>query len=203
MRVHLSCESKEVTTRVGFSRSWKVFAKIAEARTGRTRFTLVELLVVIAIIGLLSALAFPVLNRVRGNAKKTSCLSNLHQIGIAVNAYVNQYDGHLPICSRVPVDPADPFSVINILPLKGRVYDCPADINKKYDGKTFAGKYGTSYEWNTWLNGRFIDKSKIQMGAIEINTPLLGDAESFHGKLGKNFLYPDGKAKAALDDLIQ
>ncbi|NOY74844.1 MAG: type II secretion system protein [Kiritimatiellaeota bacterium] len=176
---------------------------IARRATRSTAFTLIELLVVIGIIGLLSALAFPVLNKVRGNAKKASCLNNLHQIGIAINSYVNHYDGHLPICVRVPNDPTDSYSITNVLPLKGKVYECPADINKKYDGKTFAARYGTSYEWNTWLNARFIDKSKIIMGTIEINTPLLGDAESFHGKLGKNYLYPDGKAKAALDDLIQ
>ena len=173
------------------------------SRSSGNFFTLVELLIVIGIIGLLSALAFPVLSRVRGNAKKTSCLSNLHQIGIAVNAYVNGYDGHLPICVRVPSGPTDPFSVTNILQIKGKVYECPADMKKNYDGKTFGVRYGTSYEWNTWLNARFIDKSKIVMGTIEINTPLLGDAESFHGKLGKNYLYADGKAKAALDDLIE
>lgn len=176
---------------------------ISHSRRGMVSFTLVELLIVIGIIGLLSALSFPVLSRVRGNAKKTSCLNNLHQVGIAINAYVNSYDGHLPICVRVPSDSADPFSVINILPLKGKVYECPADVRRDYDGKTFAVRYGTSYEWNTWLNGRFIDKSKIVMGTIELNTPLLGDAENFHGKLGKNYLYPDGRAKAALDDLIQ
>jgi prepilin-type N-terminal cleavage/methylation domain-containing protein len=165
-------------------------------------FTLVELLVVIGIISLLSALAFPVLSRVRKNAKKNSCLNNLHQIGIAINSYVNNYDGHLPICVRVPDDPTDQFSLTKILPLKGKVYECPADVKKDYDGKTFGVRYGTSYEWNTLLNGKFIDRSKILMGPIEINTPLLGDADSFHGKLGKNYLYPDGKVKGTLDELI-
>ncbi len=53
----------------------------------RRAFTLVELLIVIAIIAILAALLFPAFARARENARQTSCTSNLHQIGIAVQMY--------------------------------------------------------------------------------------------------------------------
>lgn len=170
----------------------------------QTNFTIIELLVVIGIIGLLAAIMFPVLNKVRMNAKKSSCLNNLHQIGVAVTAYVNEYDGHLPTCLRTPASLDDPFSVVNIIKIDSKsIYKCPGDRKADYDGKTYFGKYGTSYEWNTWLNGRLIDKTKFSMGGIMLKTPLIGDAMNFHGALGRNYLYPNGKAQDSMDKLIE
>jgi len=47
-------------------------------------FTLIELLVVIAIIAILAAILFPVFAQARESARKTKCLSNTRQIGLAV-----------------------------------------------------------------------------------------------------------------------
>ena len=170
----------------------------------RKKFTIIELLVVIGIIGLLAALLFPVLKKVRMSAKKSSCLNNLHQIGIAVNAYVNEYDGHLPICLRTPSSLDDPYSVVNTIKIDSKdIYKCPGDTEPKIDGMTYFEKYGTSYEWNTWLNGRLIDKTKFSIGGIMLKTPLLGDSMDFHGSLEKNYLYPTGKVKKSLEALIE
>jgi prepilin-type N-terminal cleavage/methylation domain-containing protein len=59
-------------------------------------FTLVELLVVIAIIALLLAVLTSALSEARMSAKKLVCESNLHQLGIAVIAYANDYNQRLP-----------------------------------------------------------------------------------------------------------
>ena len=60
----------------------------------RSGFTLIELLVVIAIIAILAAILFPVFARARENARKSSCLSNMKQMGLATMQYVQDFDGH-------------------------------------------------------------------------------------------------------------
>src|SRR5947199_8068422 len=59
-------------------------------------FTLIELLVVIAIIAILAAILFPVFAQARENARKTTCLSNNKQIGLAAAMYAQDYDNMYP-----------------------------------------------------------------------------------------------------------
>ena len=62
------------------------------ARTTQKAFTLIELLVVIAIIAILAAILFPVFGRARENARRSSCQSNLKQIGLGMLQYSQDYD---------------------------------------------------------------------------------------------------------------
>lgn len=64
--------------------------------TRKKGFTLIELLVVIAIISILAAILFPVFARARENARRTSCLSNIKQMGLALMQYTQDYDEGLP-----------------------------------------------------------------------------------------------------------
>lgn len=66
-------------------------------------FTLIELLVVIAIIAILAAILFPVFARAKDAAKKTQCLTQVHQIGLAWTLYVMDYD---EVCMRVAIPQA-------------------------------------------------------------------------------------------------
>lgn len=59
-------------------------------------FTLIELLVVIAIIAILASILFPVFARARENARRTSCLSNMKQLGLGMMQYLQDADERFP-----------------------------------------------------------------------------------------------------------
>ncbi len=60
-------------------------------------FTLIELLVVIAIIAILAAILFPVFAKAREKARQSSCASNLKQLALAVQQYIQDYDERFPL----------------------------------------------------------------------------------------------------------
>jgi len=68
------------------------------------------------IIAVLIALLLPALITARANARRTVCLSNLRQIGIAIHNYANDNDGRIPYGPQAP-----PFFVTNLYPKAGSV----------------------------------------------------------------------------------
>ncbi len=71
-------------------------------RPGFRGFTLVELLVVIAIIAILAALLMPALAAARSAGRKAGCISNLRQIGIAIQGYAGDFGGRIPWGPKAP-----------------------------------------------------------------------------------------------------
>ncbi len=63
-------------------------------------FTLVELLVVIAIIAILVSILLPTLGKARERARRSACLSNLHQTHVSFTVYAEDYEGQVPLGYR-------------------------------------------------------------------------------------------------------
>lgn len=68
-----------------------------QRRLSARAFTLIELLVVIAIIAILASILFPVFARARENARRSSCQSNLKQMGLVFAQYAQDYDEYFPM----------------------------------------------------------------------------------------------------------
>ncbi len=68
-------------------------------------FTLIELLVVVAIIAILAAMLLPVLSSAREKARRSSCMTNVNQMGKAMESYCGEYQGYFPSYANWGVDP--------------------------------------------------------------------------------------------------
>jgi prepilin-type N-terminal cleavage/methylation domain-containing protein/prepilin-type processing-associated H-X9-DG protein len=168
-------------------------------------FTLIELLVVIVIVAILAALLLPVLGRAKESARATACLSNLHQVGIALQIYVSDNNNKMPVMRDVPTDPAvaatNTFPAINnVLAAQlgnTNVLHCPSDLRRFFE------LTGSSYAWNSLLNGEDADHLKVFNIAFSTQEiPVVYDKEDFHKARGANkavnYLYADGHIKNLL-----
>jgi prepilin-type N-terminal cleavage/methylation domain-containing protein/prepilin-type processing-associated H-X9-DG protein len=128
-------------------------------------FTLVEILVVISIIALLLALLIPAVNRARETARRTSCLSNLRQLGAAMMMYANDNAGAFPNSANNVQQPHDwvywqPGRDRNGSPLvqylggmfNENLFTCPSDSADTHPGPLV---YPFSYTLNARIGGAF------------------------------------------------
>ena len=173
----------------------------AHETTGRA-FTLIELLVVIAIIAILAALLLPTLGRAKEEARATVCLGNLHQIGIALQIYVQENNNKLPVMYDADfiADPTGTNATINKVLMtqlgNTNVLHCPSDLQ-------YFQTNGSSYSWNSLLNGENADHLVVFGIAFRSHDiPVVFDKEDFHKARGPNkavnYLYADGHIKNLL-----
>ena len=118
-------------------------------------FTLIELLVVIAIIAILAAILFPVFARARENARRSSCQSNLKQIGLGIIQYTQDYDESFPL-SHTGNSINPPFGWADSIQsyLKSnQIYQCPSESNEAEPQTTNPSNAGyTDYWYNAALS---------------------------------------------------
>lgn len=111
-------------------------------------FTLIELLVAIAIISILAVILFPVFARARENARRSSCLSNLRQVGLAMTQYSQDFDEML-VPAAVEGDNGSAVLWARLLEpyVKSvQLFNCPSESTIKYvGGSAGAQPYAYSY----------------------------------------------------------
>ncbi len=171
-------------------------------------FTLIELLVVIAVIAILAAILFPVFSQAREAARRTSCLSNLKQLGTAVLLYTQDYDEVLPLAAYATAsfdfltwhDLTDPYA------RNKAIWHCPSSrVSKTDQNGRITTHFGYNVRYLTTIAPDFSNAdghSAVSLAAVQTpaETVLLSDARSsmpgsWCGDDGK-FLLPPSAADA-------
>ena len=151
-------------------------------------FTLIELLVVIAIIAILAAILFPVFARARENARRSSCSSNLKQMGLGLMQYVQDYDGSYPVTyysgGWQPAGSEGGYTATAIYPYmkSAQIWICPsqtlADYPKFATDPTKAADQKMTYAISWYIMSRKTGEAlKINESSIPIPSEIIAIAE--------------------------
>jgi prepilin-type N-terminal cleavage/methylation domain-containing protein/prepilin-type processing-associated H-X9-DG protein len=173
-------------------------------------FTLIELLVVIAIIAILAAILFPVFAGARKRGQQAACVSNMRQVSMALQSYVQDHDGHAPECDDTKADGSAWWWVLlHPYTKSDGVFVCPAWSRtappagaEDLPSPRTIGNIRGSYAWNEGLDDLPEHKlSGTAKDGISWNAATLAAvADGYNGyHLWKpSHVYPWGNAECAL-----
>lgn len=128
-------------------------------------FTLIELLVVVAIIALLAGILFPVFSKAREKGRQATCTSNLKQLGLAFQMYLQDNDGGFPDCTTPNTtltgmgwaEAILPYvrdhSITKYTKASQIFYGCPSYNDPNYPPQFYYTS--CSYGYNYWYLGRW------------------------------------------------
>lgn len=139
--------------------------------SSRRAFTLIELLVVIAIIAIIAAILFPVFQKVRENARRTACLSNERQLGLALMQYVQDNNETYPSGALLLVNPVAPTGVgwagecFNYVKSTA-TYNCPDDATATVAQAGSTVGYPLSYGFSSNVAGDAISDFKSPAATV-------------------------------------
>ncbi|NNE91925.1 MAG: type II secretion system protein [Verrucomicrobiales bacterium] len=178
----------------------KYFPEKSRFRSG---FTLLEILTVVAILAVISALLIPMAKRIKNQARATVCGQQLRQLGVAVNAYMGDHGMKFPDWQPGRESKEDDVPVMETMLTDyvrdEFVFQCPADHEGHFE------RTGSSYFWNSLVNGQRIGKMNLLgLSNNEAGIPLISDKENFHKHVGHevNILYADGHVYKELQFIV-
>ena len=116
-------------------------------RSIRRAFSLVELLVVTAIIGVLVSLLLPAVQYARESARRTNCASNMRQVGLAMNQFIDTHGGRFPETYHTIADKSWIYTLAPFMESVDSIRICPSDEKGQ---ERFELKL-TSYVMNAYL----------------------------------------------------
>ncbi|RYX86096.1 DUF1559 domain-containing protein [bacterium] len=172
---------------------------ISSRPSRHSAFTLIELLVVIAIIAILAAILFPVFARARENARRSSCQSNLKQIGLGVLQYVQDYDERFPVGPQA-VAPGSiagvPYGWAEAIQpyLKStQIYQCPSETTPPPTLTTVIPVANVKGYTDYWANSLALGNSQAAMNNVAL-TVFAGDGTSVPAGSGTGYYMCNGTA---------
>jgi len=146
----------------------------------------------------------PVFARAKESGRATVCLSNLHQIGLALQVYVQDNNNRMPAMRDKSLTTTNelpsPDLVLSNHLGNVAVLHCPSDNQHLFE------QTGSSYSWNSTLN----DQDADHLHTFDWKDPhevwLLLDKDRFHAARGAakavNWLYADGHIKNLFEGKI-